>query len=178
MKVYVNQTAPLTEYYKGQHLLIEALDEMKAQEQEIAALVVGKTIEADYLESLKTTVGNKGLNVTFLDFVDEPQRLMQICDCVLLSTYEETFGLVLAEAMRAGVAVVGSDRGGVPEIIEHEKSGLLFSSGDSHSLAQALLQLKQDAALRGQLATQGKEKADTVFNVEQHFHKLRQLLAS
>jgi len=164
--------------YKGQHLLIEALEEAKAKGQEMAALVVGKTIEPDYLESLKTTVRDQNLSVTFLDFVDDPQRLMQICDCVLLSTYEETFGLVLAEAMRAGVAVVGSDRGGVPEIIEHEKSGLLFHSGDSHSLAQALLQLKQDAVLREQLAMQGKEKADRVFNVEQHFHKLRQLLAS
>lgn len=164
--------------YKGQHLLIEALIAAKAQGQDMAALVVGKTIEPDYLESLKVTVRDKNLAVTFLDFVEDPQRLMQICDCVLLSTYEETFGLVLAEAMRAGVAVVGSDRGGVPEIIEHEKSGLLFRSGDSLSLAQALLQLKQDTALLERLAIQGKEKADMAFNVEQHFHKLRQLLAS
>jgi len=143
----------------------------------MAALVVGKTIEPAYLASLKSTCQQQGLAVTFLDFVDEPQRLMQICDCVLLSTYEETFGLVLAEAMRAGVAVVGSDRGGVPEIIEHGQSGLLFRSGDSHSLAEALLQLKQDPALRARLAEQGKEKADSVFNVDEHYRRLRQLLA-
>jgi len=164
--------------YKGQHLLIEALIEARSQGQEMAALVVGKTIEPGYLESLKATVQAQGLAVTFLDFVDEPQRLMQICDCVLLSTYEETFGLVLAEAMRAGIAVVGSDRGGVPEIIESGQSGLLFRSGDSHSLAEALIKLKQDPALREALAAQGKEKADRVFNVEHHFHELRQRLAT
>lgn len=165
-------------HYKGQHLLIEALSEARAQGHEMAALIVGKTIEPDYLESLKATCRQQALQVTFLDFVDEPQRLMQICDCVLLSTYEETFGLVLAEAMRAGVAVVGSDRGGVPEIIDHEKSGLLFRSGDSHSLAHVLLQLKQDPALRARLGGQGKEKADSVFNVDEHYRKLRQLLVS
>lgn len=163
-------------HYKGQHLLIDALEKARAQGEEMAALIVGKTIEPEYLESLKTTCRQQGLAVTFLDFVDDPQRLMQICDCVLLSTYEETFGLVLAEAMRAGVAVVGSDRGGVPEIIENGQSGLLFRSGDSESLTQALLELKQEPALRTRLAAQGKEKADSAFNVEQHFRKLRQLL--
>ncbi len=163
-------------HYKGQHLLLEALAESRAQGEEMAALVVGKAIEVEYLDSLKASSRQLGLAVTFLDFVDEPQRLMQICDCVLLSSYEETFGLVLAEAMRVGVAVVGSDCGGVPEIIEHGQTGMLFTSGDSQSLANVLQQLKRDPALRERLAIKGKEKADNTFNVMEHFRRLRQLL--
>jgi glycosyltransferase involved in cell wall biosynthesis len=115
-----------------------------------------------------------GNNVVFMDFVKEPQKLMQLCDCILLASFEETFGLVLPEAMRSGVAVIGSNKGGVPEIIEHEKTGLLFVSGDANSLYQQIKRLYRNEAFKIQLANNGKVSADERFNTEKHFEQLEQ----
>ena len=123
---------------KGQHLLIDAIHAAKQNGHDIKALIVGHEMNPGYRDSLKKQASNLGVldNIVFQDFTSEPQQLMQLCDCVILASGQETFGLVLPEAMRAGVAVIGSNSGGVPEIIDHEKTGLLFKTQDSNSLYQ------------------------------------------
>jgi len=170
-------------HYKGQHLLVEAIGKALSQGEDVAALIVGHAMEDEYLAGLKQLVQENGWQerILFRDFVEQPQRLMQACDAVALTTVEETFGLVLVEAMRAGVAVIGSDRGGVPEIIDHEKNGLLFRSTDVDDLYRQLQRLWQDRAFCAGLAAAGKEKADRLFDEAEHFvalqHLLRQRLA-
>ncbi|MCW8917886.1 MAG: glycosyltransferase family 4 protein [Gammaproteobacteria bacterium] len=165
-------------HYKGQHLLVEAIGKALQQGEDVAALIVGHAMEQDYLADLKRRVQENGWQgrILFRDFVEQPQRLMQACDVVALTTVEETFGLVLVEAMRAGVAVIGSDRGGVPEIIDHEKTGMLFRSTDGEDLYRQLQRLWQDRDLCARLAAAGKEKADRVFDEASHFSALRALL--
>lgn len=165
-------------HYKGQHLLVEAVGKALAQGEDVAALIVGHAMEDEYLADLKQQVRDNGWEdrILFRDFVEQPQRLMQACDVVTLTTVEETFGLVLVEAMRAGVAVVGSDRGGVPEIIDHEKNGLLFRSTDADDLQQQLQRLWRDREFCAQLAAAGKEKADRLFDEAEHFSALKRLL--
>lgn len=165
-------------HYKGQHLLVEAVGKALQQGEDVAALIVGHAMEEDYLAELKRKVQEHGWQqrILFRDFVEQPQRLMQACDVIALTTVEETFGLVLVEAMRAGVAVVGSDRGGVPEIIDHEKTGLLFRSSDGEDLYRQLQRLWLDRGFCSRLAAAGKEKADRVFDEARHFTALRDLL--
>jgi 2-polyprenyl-3-methyl-5-hydroxy-6-metoxy-1,4-benzoquinol methylase len=103
---------------------------------------------------------------------------MQLCDCVTLATYSETFGLVLAEAMRAGVAVIGSNCGGVVEIIDHKSTGLLFETRNPSSLCEQLKQLHDDPELRQQLAANGKEMADTRFSNTTHFNTLEKYITN
>jgi glycosyltransferase involved in cell wall biosynthesis len=164
-------------HYKGQHLLVDALTHAKADGVPMHGLIVGRAMEQDYLDALKARCARDDLPVTFKDFVEGPQALMQACDCVILTTVEETFGLVLVEAMRAGVAVIGSDRGGVPEIIDPNETGLLFRSGDAHDLYRQLVQMRDDG-LRERLARAGKAKADTQFADALHFPELRRRLTS
>ena len=117
-----------------------------------------------------------GSHIQFTGFVTQPARKMACFDLLVLTTYCETFGLVLVEAMRAGVAVIGTNAGGVPEIIEHEKTGLLIPAGNSDALADALSRLYDDVGLRQELALSGKRRADIKFNDEMHFNKLENLL--
>ena len=161
-------------HYKGQHLLIEALIKALEDGQDVAALIIGQGMEPDYLEDLKSRVEALGLQerIIFMGFVDNPKHWMQACDVITLTSIEETFGLVLAEAMRCGVAVVGSDRGGVPEIIEHGVSGLLFKSGSSEDLYKQLRKLWSDVNYRERLAEIGKQRADRMFDEKQHFQRL------
>lgn len=166
------------EHNKGQHLLIEALAMASRDNIQLKALIAGHEMTPGYRDTLRQLADSLGVagNIVFKDFVSEPQQMMQLCDTILLASDEETFGLVLPEAMRAGVAVIGSNRGGVPEIIDHEDTGLLFESFDIDSLYAAIKRLYLKPEFKQQLAAQGKRKADEVFNTEQHFRMLEQHL--
>jgi len=159
---------------KGQHLLIDALAMAKNDGLKPKALIVGHEMNPGYRSELQhqAAAKNVGDNVVFMDFVSEPQKLMQLCDCIALTSFEETFGLVLPEAMRCGIAVIGSNKGGVPEIISHEETGLLFESWDTSSLYRQIRHLYTDADFRKMIAINGKEAADARFNTEDHFSAL------
>lgn len=160
---------------KGQHLLIEALNHARMDALKIKGLIVGQAMNEAYLKRLKDHVNQQGLSKTiiFKGFVNNVQEWMQVCDCVVLATNEETFGLVLVEAMHAGVAVVGSDSGGVPEIIDDGKTGLLFPAGDGKALYRSLAKLKENPVLKKAIALAGKEKAQQQFSSKAHFENLR-----
>jgi len=162
---------------KGQHLLIKALSIAKQNDQTIKALIVGHEMDTGYRDILIQLADSLDVldNITFNDFVDNPQELMQICDCICLATYEETFGLVLPEAMRAGIAVIGSGKGGVPEIIDHQKTGLLFESKNEHSLYQQIAYFHEDPERMSTIAAQGKIKADKTFDNDNHFQRLEEI---
>ena len=66
---------------------------------------------------------------------------MPYFDLIILPTYEETFGLVVAESMMMNVPVIGSNSGGVPEIIQDETNGLMFETRNSDSLAEKVLMI-------------------------------------
>jgi len=165
---------------KGQHLLIEAIHLAKKNKHEIKAFIVGHEMTQGYREQLSEQARTLGIskNIKFHDFTNQPQQLMQLCDCVVLATSRETFGLVLPEAMRAGVAVIGSNSGGVPEIINHKKTGLLFETNNAQSLYLQIQTLLLNPDFKHQLALQGKETADQRFNHTRHFNQLEQLLES
>ncbi|HEY0633900.1 MAG TPA: glycosyltransferase family 4 protein [Gammaproteobacteria bacterium] len=167
------------EAFKGQHLMLQALASRINRELNIHLLIVGHAMDQAYLAQLQHSVDELGLGgrVTFRDFVDNPQQWMQACDVVALTTLEETFGLVLAEAMRAGVAVLGSNSGGVPEIIRHAQTGLLFTAGDGEALAEQLHRYVLEPELRQSLALAGQAYADEMFNELEHFTRLHEILA-
>lgn len=163
---------------KGQHLLISALAKAHAAGKTLKALIVGHEMLPGYRDRLKAMAKEKRVadQIVFNDFVDKPQQLMQICDCVCLTTTEETFGLVLPEAMRAGVAVVGSNKGGVPEIITHGETGLLFKTQNSDDLCHQLCQLYDNTRLKNRLAVAGRKTAEQQFDSKNHFEQLKEIL--
>ncbi len=163
---------------KRQHLLVDVIALAKKDAIPMCALIVGHGMKGPYLEDLQSRVVTENLEkeVIFKDFVDRPQDWMQACDCVVLATKEETFGLVLIEAMRVGVPVVGTNSGGVPEIIDHEVTGLLFEPDDVEGFYQCLRSLKTDDDLSKKIAEAGEQKAGLLFETEGHFSQLREHL--
>lgn len=165
---------------KGQHLLIRALHTARQNGHNIKALIVGHEMNPGYRDRLKEQASELGVidNIVFQDFSNNPQQLMQLCDCVILASGQETFGLVLPEAMRAGIAVIGSNSGGVPEIIDHDNTGLLFETRNADNLYQQIERLYLHPDIRNRLAQQGKDSADQRFDNASHFQKLEQHLIS
>ena len=166
------------EHEKGQHLLVDAIAKLIADGMDIGAVIVGHVMDEDYSHKLKQKIKdtNTGSQVHLFPFMENPQQYMPCFDAVVLSTYCETFGLVLIEAMRSGTAVIGTNAGGVPEIIQSGESGLLFESGDADGLADGMRQLYQDASFKEKLARNGKKRADAMFDEEQHFLQLEKML--
>ena len=160
--------------YKGQHLLIEAVEKLRMEGILVQAWIVGAAFEQSYLEKMKQMVAEKKLidQIHFLDFYEPAIELMSCFDTVVLTTKNETFGLVLIEAMQAGVAVIGSNSGGVPEIIDHEKTGLLFETWNSRALADAIKRLCLDRNFRKSIAEKGQKKAQAQFNLETQYNKV------
>ena len=79
--------------------------------------------------------------------------------CAVLPSTQENFGLALAEAMAAGVPCIGSNAGGIPDVITHGKTGLFFLSGNEAELADCLLEIHRNPERASVLALAGKREA-------------------
>lgn len=162
---------------KGQHLVIEAAKKLLSQKEKIQVAIIGHVMDKEYFKQLEKSISKDGLknNILFLGFHKNPTSIMPCFDAVVLASECETFGLVLPEAMRAGVTVLGSKCGGVPEIITHGKTGLLFESGNIDDLTKQLKKLIVDKSFCNKLASLGKNDADDRFSEEKHFDNLTNL---
>jgi glycosyltransferase involved in cell wall biosynthesis len=94
---------------------------------------------------------------------------------VFASTFPEAFGIVAAEVMASGVALVTSGVGGAAELIEPGVSGLRFAPGDAASLAAALQQLLADPDLLWRLAQAGQQRVRVRFSVTAAAEQLERL---
>ncbi|MEN8170425.1 MAG: glycosyltransferase family 4 protein [Pseudomonadota bacterium] len=159
---------------KGQHLLIEAMERLHQQGIVVCALFVGPAMDDGYLQGLKDRVQNSALagTVKFAGPHKSPSHMAASFEVALLATECETFGLVLIEAMRAGIPVIGTAACGVLEIIDEAQNGLLFPPNDSQALAGAIRRLYEDPGLRQRLAKAGADKADEMFATEHHYDEL------
>ena len=165
---------------KGQHLLIDAIGQLKAKGYGVHATIIGPIMNKDYYDQLQNSVVSLELQkeLTFFGSHKNPIEIMASFDIVVLASEMETFGLVLIEAMRSGVAVIGTNAGGVPEIIEHKVTGLMFEPNNADDLTEKLEMLCRDKPTRVQLAKQGEETADKKFSVEKHYDELIHYFAS
>jgi L-malate glycosyltransferase len=155
---------------KGQHLVLEAVRKMSKEGIDAKALIVGHAMDEKYSEQLQDEYRDSSI---FTGFTREAQTLMQLCDVMVLATENETFGLVLIEAMMCGVCVVASDSGGPLEIIDDGMNGLLFKTFDSDDLSDKLELLQRDNVLRDTYALAGRKKALDVFESERQFKELK-----
>lgn len=162
---------------KGQYLVIEALKKLISENIDAKALIVGHAMDESYINDLKNDLSNKlNKKVIFTGFTTKVQQLMQICDVIVLATDRETFGLVLIEAMKCGITIIGSDSGGPLEIIDHEKTGLLFKTKDSDELYKKLKYLYENPDIKNKFAKNGQEKANDMFDDIKQFKKLNSIL--
>jgi glycosyltransferase involved in cell wall biosynthesis len=165
------------EHGKGQHVLIDALAVLNQQQLPVLIAMAGPVMDQSYFDMLNRRIREQGTadKIRYLGISREPDKLMSCCDVVVLTTFCETFGLVLVESMRAGTPVIATDAGGVPEIIQHNETGLLYEPGNARQLADSISELLHDKNKRARLARAGKTFADTMFDEKQHFENLEKI---
>ena len=106
--------------HKGHDDALEAFRHLGPHYQ----LLIGGRGKLSYIKSLERRA--VGLPIKFLGFV-KPADFLKKVDMLIVPSWEEPFGIVILEAMAAGVNVIATAAGGPPEILENGKSGLLVS---------------------------------------------------
>jgi glycosyltransferase involved in cell wall biosynthesis len=146
---------------KGIDVLLRAAARLKEETPSLRVLVAGDGPEKAALESLSARLGVQS-HVQFLGHLKR-ERLEELFAPawiqVVPSTWEEPFGLVVAEAQMRGTAAVVSDVGGPMEIIEEGVTGRSFRVGDSDSLARILGELIADPAGVDRMGRAGRQRA-------------------
>lgn len=153
---------------KGAHLLIEACAQL---EGDYRLVLVGSGPQHESLIELvrQHQLGDKFVIRPWMPSTEFPQFLQSLDVLALPSVsrpnWKEQFGRVLVEAMACEVPVIGSTCGEIPNVIG--EAGLVVPEGDVTALANALRRLQNDAALRTQLASRGRQRALECFTQQQ-----------
>jgi glycosyltransferase involved in cell wall biosynthesis len=118
--------------------------------------VVGDGPEKERLTQMasETTTAREGLAVEFVGAVADVSPWWRCFDIFVLPSLDESFGLVIGEAMATGVPVIASRLPAVEEFVVDGETGLLVPAGDASALASALVRLIENSELRQQLAGQ------------------------
>ncbi len=161
---------------KGIRFLLEAAAQLKPRFPDLKVVLAGDGFERPQLARLAGDLGI-GPDVTFLGWVpntDLPPYYRAAAVSVIPSL-EEGFGIPAAEAMGCEVAVVASDAGGLPEVVEHGVTGLVVPRGDSSALARAIGSLLDDPERRRAMGQAGRARALRLFDWDRSAEQFEQL---
>ncbi|MGQ0571214.1 MAG: glycosyltransferase family 4 protein [Armatimonadota bacterium] len=168
--VYVGRISP----EKGVHVLLEAFEYVLARRPDATLQIVGpeyrRAGRQGYLAGLKRGLSPRvAARVRFAGFV-EHEDLPQVYEnaAVFVSpSLQEAFGMTLVEAMAMGLPVVSTRTGGIPEVIDDGRTGLLVEPGDARGLAEAILKLLNDPSLRAAMGASGRRRVEERFSWDQ-----------
>jgi glycosyltransferase involved in cell wall biosynthesis len=141
---------------KGYRYLIEAIGNMRRSGTDVRLVIIGEGAER---ESLTRMVRQLDLEpwVLLPGYREKASAYMSRFDVFVLSSLTEGLPVTLLEAMRAGVPVVATAVGGIPEVLRRSGAGLMVDSADSRGLAEKLSRLYHDPELRAELGRRGKD---------------------
>lgn len=154
----------LEHWDKGHRELFEAMALLQNRFT-LHALVVGDGL---YKTEMIKMVEKLGLasQVHFLGKRADVPDLLAAMDIFVLPSHNEGFCLAVAEAMAAGLPVIVTEVGGLPEVVKHQDSGLLIPPGDAAALARGLTQLLDNPAWAHSLGVKARERVMTKFSLE------------
>lgn len=146
---------------KGLNVLVQALPSIIAEIPDVGVLVAGPGDTDEFLEKVPQNLRNR---FTFLGRITEKEKadfLHSIGLYVAPNTGGESFGIILAEALAGGAAVVASNIPAFKALLGEGRYGSLFTSEDSQSLASSIVTILQDSQLRENFRSEGKVYAQS-----------------
>jgi len=170
------------QYNKGIHVAIEAIKELKKLNYKVELWIAGDVPyggDLSYLKMLEKMIDKLGLweDVHLLGWVNNIYTLIEMSDVVILpSIEEESFGLILAEAMALKKPVIGTNIGGIPEIIENEECGFIVKPEDPYCLAEKIGFLIENKSLGDKMGNNGRNRVQRLFNIEDQVNKIYKII--
>ena len=143
---------------KGHRVLLRAWPAIVAAVGPAVLLMAGEGPARAELEAECERIGIEG-TVRWLGWRQDIPELLALSSVVVLPSLAESFGYAVLEGMSLGRPVVATAVGGVPEIIEHERTGLLVAPADSGALSVAVARVLTDRDLAARLGAAGRKRA-------------------
>ena len=150
---------------KGHRFLLQTAPEILRRVPNVHFVFLGAGGFRDTLEQQVAEL-NLGEHVTFTGFREDIHRIIPQLDIVAHPALMEGMGVALLQSSSAGVPVVAFSAGGIPEVVEHEKTGFLVSIGDTEGLQSSLITLLESETLRSSLGRRGREKIVAEFSIQ------------
>lgn len=122
---------------KGVDVLLEAYKDLKDKFPAIKLILIG---EGNETEQYKTISTKNNLGVIFLEPVENIFDYLNCADLVILPSRDEAFGNIILEAAYLGKPVIASDIGNIKNLIQHNKTGIMFQPGSYSDLSQKIQQ--------------------------------------
>ncbi|MBN2059672.1 MAG: glycosyltransferase family 4 protein [Deltaproteobacteria bacterium] len=150
---------------KGHSVLLNAVKELKQDIPDVKLVIVG---EGDILNSLEKEAERLGLkdSVVFTGFQMNVSELIATFDVAVLPSFFEGMGRVILEAMAMEKPVVASRVGGIPDLVEPGKNGILTTPGNVLELSGALKKILQDKNLALKMGLEGRKRIRSEFSSE------------
>ncbi len=161
---------------KGHEVAFDAVRALREDHPELRLLVVGDGPAAEHVRERARGLEEE---VVFAGHRDDVMRVLDASDILLHPSRVDAFPTALLEAMAASVPVVATDVGGIPEIVDDERTGLLLEAPpDSGSIARVLDELAGDPERRRDLGWAGRVRFEAEFAAERWAARMRALYES
>lgn len=151
---------------KGLIYLIDAINLIRSgiKNLKLKVIIIG---EGEDREKIQNRLGSLGLQEIIypVGFRQDAGKYLKGFDVFVLPSIKEGLPYALMEAMAAGLPIIASDVGGVPDLIEHGRNGLLVKTKDSANLAETLNKLIKNQEIRLALGRKAKIKIETNFQL-------------
>lgn len=150
---------------KGVEYLIKATSKIISNNPNARIVIVGDGWLKEHLWSLADSSEYKH-RISFLGFLSDSEliELTLSSDVLVIPSIYEPFGIVALEGMAAGVPVVASNIGGLAEIVEHDRTGVLVYAGDSNSIAWEVNKILSDPNYAQWLVENAKRKIQEIYS--------------
>lgn len=146
---------------KSVEILVKAISMVIKESSDVKLIIIGDGPERTYMEDLVKSLGLSG-NIKFEGFVPYhkvPQYLAESSVFILPSRAEGTPNALL-QAMAAGLPIIATKVGGIPELVKDRVEGFLIPPNDVHSLAKAIITLTTDRELAKKFGSNARKKAE------------------
>ncbi|MDB1125717.1 glycosyltransferase family 4 protein [Vibrio algarum] len=154
-------------FRKGIDKIIKAMQDINCQSRDIHLLIVG---EGEEKQTLSDQAQGLGLE-KHIHFVSEQNRpiawLRGGCDAFISAARSEAFGLVIAEAGLSALPIIAPNIDGIPEVVHHNQSAILYDPNNKYALPSAMLRLHQSKPLQNWLATNAHKRIVKNFSITQ-----------
>ena len=149
----------------GVDILIRAIAEVKKKIPDVRCQIIGDGAERDNYRSLVNEYGLER-HITFLGEIshDELPRYLHNADIFVRPSRSEGMGNAFVEALAAGLSIIGTPVGGIPDIIEDGKTGLLARVDDPQDLAEKIISIFNNPSYGQTLSRTGLEKIEKKFS--------------
>lgn len=146
--------------HKGVELFLRAAKQVVLQNETVSFVVAGIDLTPNqiHLRTLQKFVIENGLShhVRFLGWTQSPEQVFAALDIFVSAADVEPFGLVIAEAMASGLAVISTNTDGAKDLVRHNETGLIINIGDEAALVAAITKLIEQPFLREKLGRQAQ----------------------